>query len=60
MNEEQRYTLDEAEKELALRECRNHGHSWDVIEARTIGDPLAAPMAVVCNRCGQSHRVEDL
>lgn len=55
---EQRYTLDEARQQLALEECREYGHSWDVDEARTYADPTGTPLAVVCTRCRVRHHVD--
>lgn len=55
--DEQRFTLDEARAELTRQECERYGHSWDVIENRTMGDPTPVPSAIVCTRCRVSHRV---
>jgi hypothetical protein len=52
MSEQKTYTLEEARRELARRECEHHGHSWDVIS--TIG---AGPEAVVCTQCGWAGTV---
>lgn len=49
---EQRYTLNEARRELAKAECTVHGHDWDVVQQFGEG-----PIAIVCSRCGKSHRV---
>lgn len=38
-------TLDPAE------ECRDDGHSYDVIDVRSFDDPTGRPVAVVCTRC---------
>ena len=46
------YTLEEAERELAKRECAAHGHSWDVIENMAEG-----PLRIVCVQCGWSGDV---
>lgn len=54
---EERYTLDEARAKIALEECREHGHSWDVDEVRTYGDPAGTPIAVRCTNCGETHRI---
>jgi hypothetical protein len=43
---EQRYTLREAQLELARLECDRDGHAWDV------GETLAGPVRIVCRRCG--------
>lgn len=55
---EQRFTLDEARAELARQECREQGHTWSVVESRTFADPAGTPVAVVCDRCRESHSVE--
>jgi hypothetical protein len=46
------YTLAEAKRELARRECVEHGHRWDVLEALGVG-----PTHIVCDRCGESRKV---
>jgi len=48
-----RYTLDEARRELARRECVALGHDWVVV---TGGG--GEPRLVLCERCGASRRVE--
>lgn len=53
MTDERRFTLDEAERELAQRECLAHGHSLDTIVVLGSSDPAA----LVCSRCGRSWRV---
>ena len=55
MNEDTtaRYTLEEARREFARRECANHGHSWNVIQS--VG---GGPMRIVCESCGWSGAVE--
>jgi hypothetical protein len=46
------YTLTEAQKELARRECATHGHDWDVV-VKFGGDPTH----VLCSNCGRSWTV---
>lgn len=48
---EARYTLAEAQRELARQECARFGHRWDVVAT------LARPTAVVCDSCGKSYKV---
>jgi hypothetical protein len=55
---EKRFTLEEARIELALQECREHGHDWTVIVNQTFADPAGEPVRVVCDRCLTSRRVE--
>lgn len=45
------YTLDEARTEIARQECRDSGHTFDAIAPTTMGEPDAAPIAVVCMTC---------
>lgn len=54
---EKRFTLDEARKELALRECSNHNHDWTVIVVRDLCDRFDRPIAVTCERCGEYRAV---
>ena len=54
LERESRYTLDEAERELARRECARFGHDWNVIETG------ARPTAITCGRCGDSHPVNSV
>lgn len=49
---EHRYTLEEAQRELALRECTNFGHNWQVIS-----DAGKQPRRITCDRCGWSGSV---
>lgn len=51
---EQRYTLKQAERELTLRECREHGHNWRVGPQRMCE---VYPSMVVCERCGRTAPV---
>lgn len=46
------YTLEEARRELARKECSTHGHAWDVI-----GGLDGIPRRVLCTTCGASYRV---
>lgn len=55
---EQRFTLEEARRELALRECAEHGHGWSVVTARELCDRFDRPVSVVCSTCGEVHAVE--
>lgn len=48
-----RYTLREAARELARQECRFRGHVWDLVE--NFGS--AVPLAILCTRCGVTHKV---
>lgn len=50
---ERKYTLDEARRELARQECREHGHDF----GHTV-DTTGAPTKVVCERCGDVWTVE--
>lgn len=43
------YTLAEAQRVLALTECRDFGHDWD-FEPRRMMDE--APPGIACARCG--------
>lgn len=52
MSDERRYTLVEAQRELAARECAVHGHDWRVLESLARG-----PISIVCERCHVSHPV---
>lgn len=49
---EPRYTLAEAQAELARQECVNHGHSYDVLDVRTYSDTDGGhPLHVHCTKC---------
>ena len=50
--DEKTYTLDEARRVMRIQECRDHGHSWDVVENWTAG-----PMRLTCGTCGWSGTV---
>lgn len=50
-DDEPRYTLDEARRLLAERECAIHGHSWDVITRD------GGPHSLICSNCGEARRV---
>jgi hypothetical protein len=52
--EEQRYTLEEAQELLARRECAIHGHSYSIICI----DGINAPTAVQCDKCGETWKVQ--
>lgn len=54
---EQTYTLSEAQRELALRECARWGHEWEVVSGYTIATQHT-PLAIKCGRCGWSGKVE--
>jgi 6-pyruvoyl-tetrahydropterin synthase len=47
---ERLYTLEDAQRELAQRECVLHGHNFDVIVKLGSADPHL----VICMRCGRS------
>ena len=47
-----RYTLDEARRELARRECAADGHAWDVVTGSG-----ARPILLFCDRCHRSWSV---
>lgn len=49
MTDEPRYTLDEARRELARRECGYHGHDYE-----TTVRPNHEPVTFFCNRCGKT------
>jgi hypothetical protein len=51
--EPKRYTLPEAEIELARRECALSGHNYDIIEADGADDPES----IHCTRCGRDWLV---
>lgn len=52
---ESRYTLAEAQRELARQECKVHGHSFDVVQEVGKG-----PVEIICsNGCGGSWDVSD-
>ena len=46
---EHTYTLTEARRELAIRECGARGHDWEFAPRRMVD---AAPTAILCARCG--------
>lgn len=48
---EPKYTLAEAQRVLALRECAENGHDWIDIRSYEV------PVAVVCTRCGWNGRI---
>lgn len=50
MTDEQRYTLEEARRELKRRECEEFGHDWDTVVAG------GEPVALVC-ACGEERKV---
>lgn len=45
-NEDDKYTLDEAQRLLALEECSAYGHSFD------IESTLSGPATCICRKCG--------
>jgi hypothetical protein len=47
-----RYTLEEAARELARRECGGHGHDFEMIVV--FG---GEPTGIICARCGRSWRI---
>lgn len=47
--DEKVYTLDEARRALALKECRDFGHDFE-LEPRRLMDE--APPGISCSRCG--------
>lgn len=49
---EPRYTLREAQREMALRECANFGHSWQIISVE-----FGKPVQIICDSCGWSGSV---
>lgn len=49
---EQRYTLVEAQAELARRKCVRHGHDYNHL--RDLGGTL---IRIVCSRCGKAWTV---
>jgi hypothetical protein len=51
--EEQRYTIEEAVREIALRDCVLHGHDYEIITR--MGENR--PHLVYCSRCGESWLV---
>jgi hypothetical protein len=52
---EKRYTLTEAQIELAKQRCALAGHVYEVLD--TLG--TEGPDAVLCSRCGRSWKVEN-
>lgn len=52
MTDEPTYTLDEARRVLARRECGAHGHDWTVLQKMT-----GVPYLVCCGRCGDTYPV---
>ena len=52
MSDEPTYTLDEARRVMALRECSDYGHDWNIIENMAQG-----PLRFSCGRCGWSGAV---
>lgn len=51
MSTEPRYTLAEAKAELARQECVNHGHTYGVLDDRTLGSAPGQPVEVYCSQC---------
>lgn len=47
------YTLADAQRELARRECEMHHHDIDVVYVGLSTDPAR----IVCSRCGDSWAV---
>lgn len=54
---EQLFTLEQAKVELARQDCRQYGHTWRVIAARTTEEPAGRPLEAVCDRCTQHHAI---
>ncbi|GAA4075814.1 hypothetical protein ACFFOS_27930 [Nocardioides kongjuensis] len=48
---EQLFTLADAKLELARQDCAAYGHTWRVVDARTVDQPAGLPIEVVCDRC---------
>lgn len=57
MPTEPRYTLSEAQAELARRDCDTYEHMYDVISDRTMDNPAGRPLSVRCHRCGKHWTV---
>lgn len=49
---ERRYTLDEAERLLSLRECHANGHRTQVVL-----DAVSRPTRLLCTRCDEHWRI---
>lgn len=49
-----RYTLEEARKELARQDCLVHGHDYEVIATYSSD---GGPSDVICSRCGRAWAV---
>jgi hypothetical protein len=54
VTEEKRYTLAEARREIARRECVGRGHDTKVI----CNGLSTEPIRIVCGRCGDSWAVQ--
>ena len=54
---DERYTLEEASRKLAVDECARDGHDYDVVGV-TNGFGWHAPLRVVCDRCRDEWRVQ--
>jgi hypothetical protein len=54
MTDDQKYTLDEARRELAIRECGMQGHDYDVLVVLGSNEP----QCVLCRRCGESWSID--
>lgn len=52
MTGQQRYTLDQARRELARRECEIHGHDIDFTHHAGSTDPIAAYCTRGCGHHG--------
>ncbi len=49
MATEERFTLEEARRQLALEECRNFGHRYEFIQT-----VMLEPIRFYCMRCHRS------
>lgn len=53
-SDDQTYTLAEAERILAKRECLNHGHDFEIMIDNLTSDPTT----IICTRCGRNWTVK--
>lgn len=54
-NDERRYTLSEAAKEIVRQQCRFSGHSWN-----TMYDGDAETVSIICDDCDMGRRLVDM
>lgn len=55
MDPDRGYTLEEAEAEIAKRDCAISGHDFEIFEV----DQSHGPAGIICSRCGLRWAVID-